>query len=390
MNGAAKAVSIGRINLLRQVRERSNLFFVFVLPTIIVLALGLQFSGAGAARIGIMAPANDPAAEELIAAIESAEAGFDVRRPTDAAVLRDQVERGFLEIGLIVPEGYGASLESGDVARLELLGTPESVTTGLRTTIESALGRQAAIALAARIAVDGGAGAPDAARAAASAAYPEMAGVDVTVTPVGEPSPFAGVGQFEFGAQTQLVLFMFLTSLTAAASLVLTKNLGVSRRMFSTPTGAGTIVVGEALGRFSVALLQGIYIVVVTAVVFGVGWGDPLAAAGIVLSFGLVCAAFAMLVGALSRNAEQAGALGVAAGLGLGALGGAMVPASFMPPFMLTIAQATPHYWAIDGLGRLSRGDTVTEVALDLGVLLAYGAVVMAVAAWRFRRSLTG
>ena len=141
MNGAAKAVSIGRINLLRQVRERSNLFFVFVLPTIIVLALGLQFSGAGAARIGIMAPANDPAAEELIAAIESAEAGFDVRRPTDAAVLRDQVERGFLEIGLIVPEGYGASLESGDVARLELLGTPESVTTGLRTTIESALGR---------------------------------------------------------------------------------------------------------------------------------------------------------------------------------------------------------------------------------------------------------
>ena len=35
----------GRINLLRQLRDRSDAFFVFVLPTIVVLALGLQFGG---------------------------------------------------------------------------------------------------------------------------------------------------------------------------------------------------------------------------------------------------------------------------------------------------------------------------------------------------------
>lgn len=390
MNGLGKALSIARINLLRQVRERSNLFFVFVLPTIIVLALGLQFAGSGRARIGVLAPAGGARADELIAEIAASEAGFDVRRPADRATLTDQVEHGFLELGLVLPDDYGAALDGGEVATIELLGTPESVTTGLRTSIEAALGRQAAIALAAWIATEITSGDPATARTEAASAYPDQAGVDVVVTPVGEPSPFAGVGQFEFGAQTQLVLFMFLTSLTAATSLVLTKNLGVSRRMFSTPTGAGTIVVGEALGRFGVALLQGIYIVAVTALAFNVRWGDPLGAALLVVSFGLVCAAVAMLVGAVSRNAEQAGAFGVAAGLGLGALGGAMVPASFMPDFMLTIAKGIPHYWAIDGLGRLSKGAALGEVATDVGVLLAFGVVIMVLAAWRFRRSLTG
>lgn len=390
MSGLRKIAAIARVNLLRQVRDRSNTFFVFVLPTIIVLALGLQFSGAGKVRIGVVVPAGDALAAELVAALEADETGFEVRPIADAATLRDQVERGFVELGLVVPDGYSAALDAGTQVRVDVLGTPEAGTTVVRATVEAALGRQAAVALAARIAAEAGAGPVDAARAAADAAYDTVAGVDVTVRRIGETSPFAGAGQFEFGAQTQLVLFMFLTSMTAATGLVLSKNLGVSRRMFSTPTGAATIVAGEAAGRFAVALLQGTYIVAVSAIAFGVRWGDPIAATALVLAFALVCAAVAMLVGAVSRNADQAGSLGVAAGLALGALGGAMVPATFMPPFMLTLAQAIPHYWAIDGLGRLSRGAGFGEVALDISVLAAYGAAIMVLAAWRFRRSLTG
>lgn len=390
MTGIGKVLSIARINLQRQLRDRSSAFFVFVLPTIIVFALGLQFGGAGQARIGVVVPAGDPRAADLVAALEDATTGFEVRQASDAAALRDAVERGFVELGLVIMPGYATALESGAPARVEVLGTPGAGTIAVRATVEAALGRQAAIALAARIAVDRGAGAPEGARAAAAGAYDAVPGVDATVTIVGEPSPFAGVGQFEFGAQTQLVLFMFLTSMTAATSLVLSKQLGVSRRMLSTPTSTATIVAGEALGRLAVALLQAVYIVAVSAIAFGVRWGDPVAATLLVLSFALVCAAVAMLVGAISRNADQAGALGVAAGLGLGALGGAMVPASFMPPFMLTIAQAIPHYWAIDGLGRLAKGADLAAIGTDVLVLAGYGAAIMALAAWRFRRSLTG
>lgn len=390
MTAIGKVLSIARVSLVRQIRDRSSAFFVFVLPTIMVFALGLQLGGAGQARVGVVAPAGDPRAAELVAALESSTTGFEVRQVSDAAALRDAVERGFIELGLVIQPGYGARLESGEQAKVAVLGTPEAGTAAVRATVEAALGRQAAIALAARIAVDRDAGSPDAARVAADGAYETVAGVDATVTIVGEPSPFAGVGQFEYGAQTQLVLFMFLTSMTAATSLVLSKQLGVSRRMLSTPTSAATIVAGEALGRLAIALLQGVYIVAVSALAFGVRWGDPLAATLLVVSFALVCAAVAMLVGAISRNADQAGALGVAAGIALGALGGAMVPASFMPPFMLTIAQAIPHYWIIDGLGRLAKGADLAAIGTDVVILAGYGAAIMLLAAWRFRRSLTG
>jgi ABC-2 type transport system permease protein len=389
MSGLGKALLIARTNLLRQVRERANLFFVFVLPTIIILALGLQFANAGQARLGIVAPAGDAQAGELVAVL-SASDDFEIRRPSDAATLREHVERGLVEIGLVIPDGYGADIAAGRPVNLELLGTPESLTAGLRAPIEAAISRQAAISLAARLAAGDQ---PDRFRealAAAAAGYETVPGVEVTVRQVGEPGPFAGFGQFSFGAQTQLVLFMFLTSMTAAANLVLTKNLGVSRRMFSTPTSATTIVIGEALGRYGVALMQGIFIVAVTALAFGVEWGDPLATALIVGAFGLVGAAVAMLIGALSRNPDQAGSLGVAAGLGLGALGGAMVPSFMMPPVMLTVAQLTPHYWAINGFTELANGADISAVLGNVGILLAYGTVILLIAAVRFRRAISG
>src|SRR4029078_11310446 len=89
------------------------------------------------------------------------------------------------------------------------------------------------------------------------------------------------------------------SSVTAAGALVDTKQLGVSRRMVSTPTSVGTIVTGEALGRLAVAPIQAADIVGVTGAEFNVSWGDPVAAGALILAFGVVAAAVALLVGAV-------------------------------------------------------------------------------------------
>ena len=223
---------------------------------------------------------------------------------------------------------------------------------------------QATLVAASRAAVAVGAGTYAGAFAVAEARRADVAGVTVSVTQIGKPGIFAGFGQFTFGAQTQLILFMFLTSMTAAGRLVLTRKLGISRRMVSTPTAIPTIIAGEALGRLAVALLQGVFIVLLTSFVFNVSWGDPVAASAIVVSFGLVGAGVALLIGAISTNADQASSLGVFAGLALGALGGAMVPLDFMPETMRTIALAIPHSWAITGLATLVRdGGGLASVA---------------------------
>jgi ABC-2 type transport system permease protein len=257
--------------------------------------------------------------------------------------------------------------------------------------VEAAVAEQQVLVAAARAAAGPGAATFEEAYAAAAAGRATVPGVEVTVEQVGAEFMFQGYSQFTFGAQTQLLLFTFLTSMTAAGQLVLTKRLGVSRRMVSTPTSTGTIVLGETLGRFSIAVMQALFVVVLTSTVFNVSWGDPLAATVIILLFCVVSAGAAMLVGAVSRNADQASSMGVFAGLALGALGGCMVPMAFMPEAMQTFAKLIPHSWAITGLSSLVRdGGGIESVITNVAVLAGFAVVLLGLAAWRFRKGITG
>lgn len=388
---AAKAFEIARINLLRQVRDRTDVFFVFVLPTIIIFALGLQFGGMTSARLGIVAPAGDVVADALVEELAAAPIRLEIRRIADEETLRTQVERGLLEAGLVVPDDIAAAVRGSEPVEVQYLGTTDSLTLGLRAPVEAAIARVAAVATAARVAVAAGAGDWDAASREAEDRFGDMPGVELDVSIVGEAGLFAGFSQFTFGASTQLVLFMFLTSMTAAGRLVYTKQLGVSRRMVSTPTTMGTIVTGEALGRFGVALLQAAFIVAVTAIAFNVSWGDPLAAGALIVVFGVVSAAVAMLIGAIARNPDQASSVGIFLGIALAALGGCMIPIQTMPEAMQQLSRFIPHSWALLGLQSLIRdGGGIDTVAVNLAVLTGFAVVLMGLAVWRFRKAIAG
>jgi ABC-2 type transport system permease protein len=159
--------------------------------------------------------------------------------------------------------------------------------------------------------------------------------------------------------------------------------------MLASPTSTNTILAGETLGRFAIALFQGILIFVGTLVLFGVDWGDPGAGIAVVVLFSLVGTGAAMLMGSSLHNAEQAGALGVFIGLAFAALGGCMVPIEFFPPFMVTVAHFTPHAWALDAFDEILReGGTVADIGPELGVLAVFAAALLAIATVAFRRRI--
>lgn len=107
------------------------------------------------------------------------------------------------------------------------------------------------------------------------------------------------------------------------------------------------------------------------------------------LVFGLVSAGAAMVVGSVIDNDAAAGGVGVGAGLVLGALGGAMYPLALFPDTLRTIAHLTPHAWAVDALSDIQRhGRGLVAILPELGVLAAYGAVLLLLGAWVLRRSL--
>lgn len=383
-----KALAIARISVLRTFRDRMGLFFIVALPMILVIVLGVTYGGMGAARIGVADEDGSPMSMALMADLATTEVPLEIRSYGTAAELRDAVERGFVIVGLRVPAGYQDILRSGGAATVELVAQPQSYASVVRTAIEGAVARQRAQIAAARFAATASGVSFDAALATARARQPAIAGMSVAVDLVAEAS--VNPNGFAVGAQSQVILFMFLTSMTGAAVVVSTRQLGISRRELSTPTGIATIIAGETLGRFTFALFQGGFIVVATAVLFGVDWIDVPATTAIVVAFALVASGAAMLIATLVSNEHQVSALGPALGMIFGLLGGTMVPIEVFPAVMRTVSHVTPHAWAIDAFHRLLlQGGGLIDVAPQLGVLLGMAVLVLGLAVVRFRKTLT-
>jgi ABC-2 type transport system permease protein len=381
-----KAVRIALVNLRRLTRDRIGMFFVFVFPIVLILLIGVSFGGDFTPTLGVATSDDGALADELIDSLES-QRGIEVEVFEDRAALDDAVERGLAQAGVGVPEDYESSLRGDGTVEVSYVSRPGDLSSALRTAIESAVGSQAARIRAARFASEQGAGDFGEAFERASAMEGTIPAVTVEARRVGGEQA-AAEGQFTSGASTQLLLFVFVNSLAASVALIQVRRLGLSRRMLSTPTGAGTIMLGEGLGRFLIAMVQALFIVIVARLFFGVEWGDPLGSGAVIVAFSLVATGAGMLAGASLSNENQAGAL-TPVGLALAALGGCMVPLEIFSPTMQTIAKVTPHAWANDAFNELlGRGGGLADVLPQIAVLLTFAAVLLALATVALRRSI--
>lgn len=380
-----KALAIGMSNIRRMLRERSNIFFVFIFPLALILLIGSQFGGGVKPAIGLYLADAGELATEISDEVESQES-IDTRRFDTEADLVTAVERGHVQAGLFLPANIdSAAAAAGDV-EIGFVARPDGSGQQLQAIVGSAVAEVMKPVGAAQFAMAASNSDFEAAYGIARSIAGQAGGVEVSVMAVGEAIFPDTLGQFDLGASSQLVLFVFLTALAGSAALILTRQLGISSRMLSTPTSVRSIVVGESMGRFGVALVQGLYIVVLTLIIFGVNWGDPLASFLLLVAFSAVGAGAGVLMGSVFSNDQQAGGVGVVLSLGLAALGGSMVPIELFSPTMQTVAHFTPHAWALDGYAELvRRGGTTGDILLELGVLAGYAAVLFALAAWRLR-----
>lgn len=382
---------IARFELLRMLRDRTNIFFVFVFPLLLVVLIGAQFGGRAETALGVVAPAGDRAVEELLTDLDAIDRVV-LRRFADEDQLRREVDRGLLGGGIVVPEGYGASIDAVSAVSVGFIGRPDDRGRAARTLVATVLTRQAAPGQAAAAAASQLGTTPAELRPVAVELRDEVAGIEVTSQVVGVDElqqEFAGLGQFDHGASTQLFLFTFLTSLFGGAALIQTRRLGVASRMLATSTSLPAIILGQGLGRLLIAVTQALYIVSATVLLFRVDWGDILASSVVILLFCAVSAATGLLLGATLRNDSQASGVALGVGLGAAALGGSMVPLEIFPDNLQVLARLTPHAWANDAMADIVRRDaSLVDVLPQAGVLAAMATVLLVVGGLALRRSI--
>jgi ABC-2 type transport system permease protein len=384
-----RAFAIAGVNLRRMLRDRANIFFVLLFPLLLILVLGAAFGGSFTPRLGVVVEEPGPLADRLVTAL-AADQRIQLDRVGGESDLRTAVERGELAGGLVVPAGYDATVGSGGAVDLRYLARPDAYGRQVGITVRAVVGEQASLLRAAGFTADQTGTQFEQALGNAEVVATDLPAVTVEASTLGEALFPDTLGRFDVGASSQLLLFVFLTSLVGSTALIETRRLGVSRRMLATPTSAGTILLGEALGRVAVALVQGLVIMLGAGLLFGVSWGNPLGAGALVGLFVLAASGAAMLLGALLRTPEQAGGVGILVGLALGALGGSMLPIELFSDTMRTVARFTPHAWANEGFAELvRRGGGLVDIAPQLGVLAGYAVGLFAVGGWLLHRSLT-
>ncbi len=377
------------VGLRRVARDRTALFCLIVLPIGVILIVGATVRGFSTFRVGVVDQGAGQAGQQLTAAL-SHTSDLDIRSYPTVSAAAKGVARSEISTAVILPAHMDRDLLAGKTVNVPVMAEQTNGTQqAAAQAVESVISRQGSRVQAALFASARVSGSFEQNLVRATTIAPQVSQVNVDRTRVDSHSNTLPEG-FSYSAPTMLVLFVFLNALAGGATIIETRRLGMYERMATTPIHTRTIILGEALTYFCIALLQAVLIVLVGALVFGVSWGSPAAAAVLIVLWAMVGGSAGMLSGTLFRTPEQASSIGPAVGIALAMLGGCMWPLSIVSQTMRNVGHATPQAWAVDAwTDLLSRGGTLASILPQLAVLAAFAAGFLMLATYRMRRLLT-
>jgi ABC-2 type transport system permease protein len=182
----------------------------------------------------------------------------------------------------------------------------------------------------------------------------------------------------------QMIFFAFYTGAYTTTSLLEEKEEGTLARLFSTPTPRSTVLAGKFLAVFVTVVVQGLVVVAISGLAFGINWGSPTAIMMMIVGQVAAAGGFGIFLISLMHSSKQSGPV-LGGGLTvMGMLGGLFTVAVPMPAAFETLNLFTPHGWALRGWRLVLSGASPAEVLLPLIVLLLVGAVFFALGARNF------
>ena len=204
-----------------------------------------------------------------------------------------------------------------------------------------------------------------------------------------------------------LCMAMWFSAMISAASLVMDRELGFLREMVVAPVRRSSIVLGKCLGGMTVATIQGT-ILLALAGLAGVPY-DPVLLLGIFglqLLIAFTVTALGLMVATTIRRAPTFNSVMQALLFPMIFLSGAMYPVSGLPIWLGVLNRLNPLTYAVDPVRRfvfdhldiseaaqrrLAPGVTWwgwrVPTLVEVGIVLALGLAMMAVAISRFART---
>lgn len=401
-----RVIDLAVKDLTELVRDRMAAVFLLIMPVVFTLMFGFAFGGFGVGQADPRLPVavNDEDGSRLAAGLlglvdQSSAIRRAAREGSEAEIaqLEQAVQEGDLAAAVIVPAGYGGDLlaggqprliviaKSGDLAGQAALREIEAAATRLAGAVQVA--RLSAEAVAAR----GGQVGADFVEAASEQALqawqdPPLAVATSESGALAQESSGVMESGFSHTSPAMMVQFAMAGLIPAAQVLVAERKSRALRRLLTTAMSRFQIILGHWLAMFALLLAQ-LVVLATFGQLLGVNYAwQPLAVALLIGAIAFWIASLGLLIGVLAKGEDQVIIFALVPMFVLGGMGGAWMPLEVTGKIFQTIGHLLPTAWAMDGLENIVvRGLGLESVWLPVGIMLAFGVILLGLAVWRFR-----
>lgn len=364
------------VDLRRRLRDKSVLIFSLAVPLALMTVLNLLLGGASEGEfepvdLAVSAESGDELAGVLVDAL--ADTGIVDVTVIDSDDPGAEVEAGSADLGMVVPEGFTAALNSGEEAPVRfVIGDGAGLSGQVLVTVAQGVVEQFRAASVAAAAA-GGAGL-DAERAGELAQQVLATQAQVQLTQGEAPEEQLSTGGMLVAGQAGL--FLMFTVGYGVLGLIAEREEGTLVRLRSMPVRMATIVAAKALTAFVLGIAATSVLLTAGSLFFDVDFGSVPAVAALVFAAVLAATSLTFVVVRLARTAEQANVVQSIIALVLGMSGGAFFPITAQG-VLGTIVDLNPIAAFTRGLGITSGGGGVAEIGVPVLIMVGFAAVCL-------------
>ena len=298
---------------------------------------------------------------------------------SSVANIRDMIQRGDLEGGIILPSNFSTSIMTGqqgtliivsDESNPQISATIQGVLKTVFDEMGTAIAQQKVQAL----------------NVTNTLAVVKPFNVQTQGIVSGNPSYFDFIAP---GIMAMTVMMSVMTGLPVAISQE--KEIGTMDGMMVAPINRLSIILGKTLGQTARGLIQGVIILILAVGLFGVAiQGSILLVFGMLLLGVFSFVGLGIVITSFTKDQETAQMLMMTLMFPMMFLSGVFFPIQQMPWYMQDISKILPLTYASDALRKVMvLGAGIPQISTDLIVLIIFGAVMIAIAVPVFRRMMT-
>jgi len=297
--------------------------------------------------------------------------------------IKNSIQKGDLEGGIIIPSNFTASLLSGkqgvlmimtDTSNPQVSATIQTLLSGVFNEMGTMLATQTVMTLSP--AVNAG---------NALAIVQPYKVLTMGVVP-------GSNNYFEFvapGIMAMTVMMSVMTGLPGAISQE--KEVGTMDGMMVAPINRLSIILGKTLAQTARGLLQGVVILALAIGLFGVTiQGNILLVFGLLLLGVFSFVGLGIVLTSFAKDQQTATMLMTTLIFPMMFLSGVFFPIQQMPWYMQDISRVLPLTYATSALRKVMvLGAGIPDITTELTVLIVFGIIMTAIAVPVFRRAMT-